>query len=172
MGFLFLFFFSLSFDWFQVGMFWKGSCLFFIQRHGIVRMQAYEEEYELKQMKDMAAARKRWEALVFNIITSTNAAFIIFINCSGADLGFELAAVACLYLNFNKIIDNPIWCLSHCIVVVIWVPYSEYYWLVWLVKVFLFEVRLRLLNILKCCWERLKFGEWNWRCCDFSLSPW
>lgn len=27
-------------------------------------MQAIEEEYELKQMKDMAAARKRWEALV------------------------------------------------------------------------------------------------------------
>lgn len=34
------------------------------KRHGIVRMQAYEEEYELKQMKDMAAARKRWEALI------------------------------------------------------------------------------------------------------------
>ncbi|GMP33915.1 hypothetical protein CsSME_00007021 [Camellia sinensis var. sinensis] len=29
-----------------------------------VRMQAVEEDYELKQMKDMAAARKRWEALV------------------------------------------------------------------------------------------------------------
>lgn len=27
-------------------------------------MQAVEEDYELKQMKDMAAARKRWEALV------------------------------------------------------------------------------------------------------------
>lgn len=27
-------------------------------------MQAVEEEYELKQMKDMAAARKRWDALV------------------------------------------------------------------------------------------------------------
>ena len=37
-------------------------------------MQAYEEEYELKQMKDMAAARKRWEALVFYIIPNTNAA--------------------------------------------------------------------------------------------------
>ncbi|XP_059638476.1 cytochrome P450 71A8-like isoform X2 [Cornus florida] len=30
----------------------------------IIRMQAVEEEYELKQMKDMAAARKRWEAMV------------------------------------------------------------------------------------------------------------
>ncbi|THG06176.1 hypothetical protein TEA_009904 [Camellia sinensis var. sinensis] len=29
-----------------------------------IRMQAVEEDYELKQMKDMAAARKRWEALV------------------------------------------------------------------------------------------------------------
>lgn len=27
-------------------------------------MQVVEEEYEVKQMKDMAAARKRWEALV------------------------------------------------------------------------------------------------------------
>ncbi|KNA16980.1 hypothetical protein SOVF_084550 [Spinacia oleracea] len=30
----------------------------------VPRMQVVEEEYELKQMKDMAAARKRWEALV------------------------------------------------------------------------------------------------------------
>ncbi|KAL2492408.1 Rhodanese-like domain-containing protein 11 [Abeliophyllum distichum] len=29
-----------------------------------IRLQAVEEEYELKQMKDMAAARKRWESLV------------------------------------------------------------------------------------------------------------
>ncbi|CAA2974099.1 rhodanese-like domain-containing 11, chloroplastic [Olea europaea subsp. europaea] len=29
-----------------------------------IRMQAVKEEYELKQMKDMTAARKRWEALV------------------------------------------------------------------------------------------------------------
>ncbi|KAF3436749.1 hypothetical protein FNV43_RR19498 [Rhamnella rubrinervis] len=29
-----------------------------------IRMQADDEDYELKQMKDMAAARKRWEALV------------------------------------------------------------------------------------------------------------
>lgn len=27
-----------------------------------------EEEYEVKQMRDMAAARKRWEALVILII--------------------------------------------------------------------------------------------------------
>lgn len=27
-------------------------------------MQVVEEEYELRQVKDMAAARKRWEALV------------------------------------------------------------------------------------------------------------
>lgn len=30
----------------------------------VVRMQVVEEEYELRQVKDMAAARKRWEALV------------------------------------------------------------------------------------------------------------
>ncbi|KAL3642298.1 Rhodanese-like domain-containing protein 11, chloroplastic [Castilleja foliolosa] len=29
-----------------------------------IRMQVVEEEYEVKQMRDMAAARKRWEALV------------------------------------------------------------------------------------------------------------
>lgn len=27
-------------------------------------MQVVEEEYEVKQMKDMAAARKRWDAMV------------------------------------------------------------------------------------------------------------
>ncbi|KAA8542232.1 hypothetical protein F0562_023632 [Nyssa sinensis] len=30
----------------------------------VIRMQAVEEDTDLKQMKDMAAARKRWEALV------------------------------------------------------------------------------------------------------------
>ncbi|CAK9143942.1 unnamed protein product [Ilex paraguariensis] len=30
----------------------------------VVKMQAVDEDYELKQMKDMAAARKRWETLV------------------------------------------------------------------------------------------------------------
>lgn len=30
-------------------------------------MQAVDEEFEVKQAKDMAAARKRWEALVFFI---------------------------------------------------------------------------------------------------------
>ncbi|XP_023733583.1 rhodanese-like domain-containing protein 11, chloroplastic [Lactuca sativa] len=31
---------------------------------GIIKAQAVDEDYELKQVKDMAAARKRWEALV------------------------------------------------------------------------------------------------------------
>ncbi|XP_010695998.1 rhodanese-like domain-containing protein 11, chloroplastic isoform X2 [Beta vulgaris subsp. vulgaris] len=31
----------------------------------VPRMQVVEEEYELRQMKDMAAARKRWEALAW-----------------------------------------------------------------------------------------------------------
>ncbi|GER56756.1 rhodanese/Cell cycle control phosphatasesuperfamily protein [Striga asiatica] len=33
-------------------------------RHNCTRMQVAEEEFEVKQMRDMAAARKRWEALV------------------------------------------------------------------------------------------------------------
>ncbi|XP_022843609.1 rhodanese-like domain-containing protein 11, chloroplastic isoform X3 [Olea europaea var. sylvestris] len=35
-----------------------------VQCRSDIRMQAVKEEYELKQMKDMTAARKRWEALV------------------------------------------------------------------------------------------------------------
>lgn len=35
-----------------------------IRHNGVTRMQVVEEEYEVKQMRDMAAARKRWEALV------------------------------------------------------------------------------------------------------------
>ncbi|KAJ7945791.1 Rhodanese-like domain-containing protein chloroplastic-like [Quillaja saponaria] len=31
---------------------------------GVIRMQAGDEDYELKQVRDMAAARKRWEALI------------------------------------------------------------------------------------------------------------
>ncbi|XP_057425310.1 rhodanese-like domain-containing protein 11, chloroplastic [Lotus japonicus] len=31
---------------------------------GVVRVQAESEDFELKQMRDMAAARKRWEALI------------------------------------------------------------------------------------------------------------
>ncbi|KAD5507827.1 hypothetical protein E3N88_15530 [Mikania micrantha] len=31
---------------------------------GIVKAQAVDEDYELKQVKDMAAARKRWDALI------------------------------------------------------------------------------------------------------------
>ncbi|KAI7732385.1 hypothetical protein M8C21_016341 [Ambrosia artemisiifolia] len=31
---------------------------------GVVKAQAVDEDYELKQVKDMAAARKRWDALV------------------------------------------------------------------------------------------------------------
>ncbi|XP_055802039.1 rhodanese-like domain-containing protein 11, chloroplastic [Solanum dulcamara] len=39
------------------------SCASFKYRNDI-RMQAVQEEYELKQMKDMAAAKKRWDALI------------------------------------------------------------------------------------------------------------
>lgn len=37
---------------------------FFLQRKSVVRVQAESVDFELKQMRDMAAARKRWEALV------------------------------------------------------------------------------------------------------------
>ncbi|KAL2346971.1 hypothetical protein Fmac_000971 [Flemingia macrophylla] len=33
-------------------------------RKSVLRVQAESEDYELKQMRDMAAARKRWEALI------------------------------------------------------------------------------------------------------------
>ncbi|EOY22284.1 Rhodanese/Cell cycle control phosphatase superfamily protein [Theobroma cacao] len=31
---------------------------------GVIRMQAGEEDFELKQMRDMAAAKKRWDAMI------------------------------------------------------------------------------------------------------------
>lgn len=36
-----------------------------LQKSVAVRVQAESEDYELKQMRDMAAARKRWESLVY-----------------------------------------------------------------------------------------------------------
>lgn len=42
---------------------WVVLCC--IQRGVSIRMQADGEDYELKQTKDLAAAKKRWEALVF-----------------------------------------------------------------------------------------------------------
>ncbi|XP_073139670.1 rhodanese-like domain-containing protein 11, chloroplastic [Henckelia pumila] len=48
---------------------------------GGIRMQVVEEEYEVKQMKDMAAARKRWEALVrdgkVNVLSPREAGYAI-----------------------------------------------------------------------------------------------
>ncbi|TYH97005.1 hypothetical protein ES332_A12G213800v1 [Gossypium tomentosum] len=32
---------------------------------GVIRMQAGEEDFELKQMRDMAAAKKRWDAMAW-----------------------------------------------------------------------------------------------------------
>ncbi|ESR53200.1 Rhodanese-like domain-containing protein 11 [Citrus sinensis] len=40
------------------------SMFFFLKNLGGIRMQAGGEEYELKQMRDMAAAKKRWDALI------------------------------------------------------------------------------------------------------------
>ena len=39
----------------------------FISQKSVIRAEADNEDYELQQMRDMAAARKRWEALVFHI---------------------------------------------------------------------------------------------------------
>ncbi|CAH9099718.1 unnamed protein product [Cuscuta europaea] len=36
-----------------------------ISKKSVLRVQSQIEDNELKQMRDMAAARKRWEALVF-----------------------------------------------------------------------------------------------------------
>ncbi|XP_065617488.1 rhodanese-like domain-containing protein 11, chloroplastic isoform X2 [Quercus suber] len=41
------------------------SCTTHLLHRSTIRMQADGEDYELKQMKDMAAARKRWEALAW-----------------------------------------------------------------------------------------------------------
>ncbi|KAK9278499.1 hypothetical protein L1049_028065 [Liquidambar formosana] len=52
-----------------------------LKRLSIVRIRAADEDYELKQMKDMAAARKRWEALVregkVKILTPREAGYAI-----------------------------------------------------------------------------------------------
>ncbi|KVH98164.1 hypothetical protein Ccrd_023615 [Cynara cardunculus var. scolymus] len=48
---------------------------------GIIRAQAVDEDYELKQVKDMAAARKRWESLVregkVSVLTPREAGYAI-----------------------------------------------------------------------------------------------
>lgn len=38
-------------------------------------MQAGERDFELKQMRDMAAAKKRWNALVYLVISWTISLF-------------------------------------------------------------------------------------------------
>jgi len=35
-----------------------------LQKKSVFRVKAENEDFELKQVRDMAAARKRWEALV------------------------------------------------------------------------------------------------------------
>lgn len=37
---------------------------FILQKKSVVRVRAENEDFELKQVRDMAAAKKRWEALV------------------------------------------------------------------------------------------------------------
>lgn len=41
-----------------------GNVDVFFQRFNVVKMQSDSEDYELKQMRDMAAAKKRWDSLV------------------------------------------------------------------------------------------------------------
>lgn len=50
---------SCNGDSFKLGFF-----SWFEQKRSVVRMAADTDDYDLKQMKDMAAARKRWDALV------------------------------------------------------------------------------------------------------------
>ncbi|XP_040939185.1 rhodanese-like domain-containing protein 11, chloroplastic isoform X2 [Gossypium hirsutum] len=48
---------------------------------GVIRMQAGEEDFELKQMRDMAAAKKRWDAMIregkVKILTPREAGYAI-----------------------------------------------------------------------------------------------
>ncbi|KAE8661737.1 Rhodanese-like domain-containing protein 11 [Hibiscus syriacus] len=48
---------------------------------GVIRMQAGEEDFELKQMRDMAAAKKRWDAMIregkVKILTPKEAGYAI-----------------------------------------------------------------------------------------------
>jgi hypothetical protein len=48
-----------------------------LQKKTVVRVQAESEDFELKQVRDMAAAKKRWEALVFYIINSISFGSVI-----------------------------------------------------------------------------------------------
>ncbi|KAK7350662.1 hypothetical protein VNO77_09519 [Canavalia gladiata] len=50
-------------------------------KKSVIRVQAEGEDYELKQMRDMAAARKRWEALIrdgkVNVLTPREAGYAV-----------------------------------------------------------------------------------------------
>jgi hypothetical protein len=48
-----------------------------LQKKTVVRVQAESEDFELKQVRDMAAAKKRWETLVFFILNSISFGTII-----------------------------------------------------------------------------------------------
>lgn len=39
-------------------------CQCFAQHFNVIKMQSDSDDYELKQMRDMAAAKKRWDSLV------------------------------------------------------------------------------------------------------------
>lgn len=58
-----------------------GSSYTKIQRFVVTRMQAVSEDYELKQMRDMAAAKKRWDSLLregkVKILTPREAGYAI-----------------------------------------------------------------------------------------------
>lgn len=91
-------------------------------------MQAGGEDYELKQMRDMAAAKKRWDSLVFQIIlwkylvspllTIINAGLLIFcsfrFNFSWV-LGFQMLIILILH---NILISHVYWTWKrrHCLI--------------------------------------------------------
>ncbi|KAG8652626.1 hypothetical protein MANES_06G111900v8 [Manihot esculenta] len=53
-------------------------------RRRVIQMQAEDEDYDLKQMRDMAAAKRRWDAMIregkINILTPREAGYAIQLN--------------------------------------------------------------------------------------------
>lgn len=64
---VFFFFFNNRTGFLFMCLFWDWFLLIFRFQYPkrVIRMQAVDEDYEVKQVRDMAAARKRWESLVF-----------------------------------------------------------------------------------------------------------
>lgn len=69
-------------------------------------MQAGEEDYELKQMRDMAAAKKRWDTMVFHKISCHCINFPSWLLLRSCVFCFVVNAVQvfiCLFSLFNYV---------------------------------------------------------------------